>query len=155
MAAFFIFVIWVALTVVACNYANNRGRSPIKWLIFCIFLSPIIALIAIYCSRDLRAEKEKSDRENIEYFDKVRIGTNDFIEHINSICSLRDHEMINETEFIQQKRDLITELSRRGIKDSPEIFLSALIPLKEKSNLSQEDIDLIKNTIYYQRKVGI
>lgn len=138
------FIVRIFLTVIACKYASSRGRNVIGWLFFCIFLSPLIALIALYCLKDLNAEKAEMQ----ERIKSQRISAAAFVEQIKALCSLKEHGMINGSEYEQKKVALVKSLAMNGIKDSPELFLSSLIPLKENNSLNQNDIDYIKACLY-------
>lgn len=145
MGWFFAFIAWIALTIVACKCALNRGRSVVGWLVFCIFLSPVIALIAIFCLPDLK----KKEAEKVSAINNLRFCTDDFIGRLSSLCELKQHNMIDENEFCQKKNSLINELAHRGIQDSPEAFLGSLIPFSENNVLSQHDIGNIKNILLH------
>ena len=47
MAVGSVLLFWVGLGVVVAIAANARGRSAIGWFLIAIFLSPVLALIAV------------------------------------------------------------------------------------------------------------
>ena len=141
---FLVFIVWIVLTVVACKCARDRGRSPGKWLVFCLFITPIIALIAIFCSKNLKEEEEKKKDDML----RARVGKREFSRSLNDLSTLRQQNVINNTEFSQKKIDLINNLYYKGISDSPESFLVALVPFKDNGVLNSQDMEMIKGILY-------
>ncbi len=51
-------ILWFGLCILVAFYASHRGRSPIGWGLIAIFISPILAGIALALMKDLRMEQE-------------------------------------------------------------------------------------------------
>jgi energy-coupling factor transporter transmembrane protein EcfT len=137
--AFFCFLIWVVLTIIACKCAKNRGRSAGKWLVFCLFLSPVIALVAIFCLKDLEKEAKEEEQRAMQN----QISSRSFVHSMNNLVVLLQQGMINEREFSDKKLNLMRDLFYIiGSSESPDEFLVALIPFLKNEIITQDEMDM-------------
>jgi uncharacterized paraquat-inducible protein A len=58
-------VFWLGCSVAIGILASNRGRSGFGWFLFSIFLSPLLGLIFVLVTRNLKVEQQL-DALNLE-----------------------------------------------------------------------------------------
>lgn len=92
------------------------------------------------------AEQDKTEQEHKEKEAK-KIRCEDFIENMEKTYKLFKNELLSEDEFKSRKEKLITQINLNKIAEKPEDFLSSIITLKEKSILTQEELQKIKEYV--------
>ncbi|MGY4259728.1 hypothetical protein ACVI1L_006796 [Bradyrhizobium sp. USDA 4516] len=58
-----ILIIWLLLAIIPAVAADKRGRNAGIWFLIALVISPLIALVLVLCSRDLRMERLLASRE--------------------------------------------------------------------------------------------
>lgn len=79
----------------------------------------------------------------------------DFLVSIDTIHQQYRNNAITASEYKEIKLKLIKELSSRIIRETPEQFLGATIPLMDKKILSINDIHEIKTIVFRLNKFMI
>lgn len=54
----FWFVIWVVLCIAVAVFANNRGRSGGAWFVLSLIISPLLGLLFVAVSKDLKKDQQ-------------------------------------------------------------------------------------------------
>lgn len=140
-----IFIGWVAGTIFVYYHAKSKSMEPLNYVLISIFLSPLVGILALELKASENTKKAEAAKEEAK---KNSVGTANFIEPLNTICNLYEHELIDENEFQAKKRELINQLASQKLQEKPEEFLMRLISFKEKGYLTGDDIALIKKLIF-------
>lgn len=51
-------IVWFLLSIAVAVFANNRGRDAGRWFLLSIIISPVLGLIFLAVSKDLREEEQ-------------------------------------------------------------------------------------------------
>lgn len=90
--------------------------------------------------------QQENERENVIASTKTRVA--DFIVRANKFSTLNKNDLLSEDEFRLKISELINELEHKRAFESPEDFLTELIPLVASGALNSEDVTKIKSLIY-------
>lgn len=82
-----------------------------------------------------------------ELTERPSISQDEFVMKLKKTYKLYVTEMYSSEEYFMKKRKIILELKMKKINTSPEEFLNSLIPLKDDSILSLDEILEIKKII--------
>jgi hypothetical protein len=52
------FIVWVVLCIAVAVFANNRGRSGFGWFLLSLIISPLLGLLFVAITKDLRKEQQ-------------------------------------------------------------------------------------------------
>lgn len=98
-------------------------------------------------------EKRKNEilamerEEEMEIVNETQNQINSFVETAEKYYKLLQAEIYSPDEYAEKLKSLISTLATQKLLCSPEEFLFALVPLKEKNILSSDDIKKIKALI--------
>ena len=63
--------LWLVFSFFVASLADSRGRHPLIWFLLAIVLSPAIAVIALLCSTNIKAE-EAAERRHQELMEAAK-----------------------------------------------------------------------------------
>ncbi len=132
------------------KYAKERGREHevAGWVCLGVFISPLLALIILFCSADLKEIREEKERaQKQENMKKSYIDTDQFMQSLGTASSLCDNGIISEQEYAHKKTELINKLISKKIMGQPDEFLLALVPFLKDGKITDEEIARIKKLI--------
>jgi hypothetical protein len=95
----------------------------------------------------MRAVEEKR-KEQQKATDALKIKSSDLTSAFNKLQQLHAGNILTEAEFTERKSKFIIGMKDKIIDESPEDFLSAMIPLMEDNVMTKEELSKIKAVIY-------
>jgi|GEM_PF-5747461 len=105
---------WFVFCLVVAGFAYKRGRSAVGWFFLSVFISPLIAGIALAMSKDLSVDDKV---ENVE-------------RHTNNLEQ--------EVKFNQKYNDLRSSYMQKEIDSNRNLTESALIPHTNRPSLMNQ-----------------
>ncbi len=105
-----LFILWLLLAVAVGVLASNRGRNGFGWFLFSMLLSPLLGVIFLLVSKDLKKD------------DGVRVPCPACSEKVlitASICPHCRSEISNNTEFIGE----VDAAKRKPREDSINLLI--------------------------------
>jgi hypothetical protein len=107
------FVLWLLFSGAIGYLANSRGRSGFAFFALSIFLSPLLGLVIVLATSNLK-ELEERDRQRREDHERqfasiqVLAGSQKSIaDELLKLAELRDRGVLTEEEFNAQKRSIL------------------------------------------------
>lgn len=128
------FFLWVGFAIIIGLAAQNKKRSGFGWFIFAIFLSPIIAGIALMLSGHSNGKINQAQG-------KI------FVENLEGLLNLKSSGIYSEHEYDLAKKKLIFELKNKRLEYELELFLAEISVLMSKNILNAEEIRDIKESL--------
>lgn len=157
------FVIWIGLAIAVGFWADSKGNNGFGWGVLALIISPFLAAIIFFFTsqkdqvvaearnQEIREANEAEQRLKIEKEDtKIRentVAASDFTNQMEKLFNLKENGLLDSSEFIERKRELIIALEAKRPRETPTDFLSSLIPLVKRTVLSQDEITEIKKYI--------
>jgi LysM repeat protein len=151
-----IFFFWLMFSIGVARWAASKGKNGALWAVLSMVISPILAGIVLFVilenerSAIETTEKEKEKQEAMEkeaILQQTTVRSTDFVKQIEKSFSLSENGLLDANEFLEKKKIAIADLISKKLRESPEDFLSALIPLVKRKALTQEDIAIIKKAV--------
>jgi hypothetical protein len=56
---------WILFSIAVGILAGRRERSSGGWCLLALIISPLIAIVLLLCSSDLKAEKQQTYRDSV------------------------------------------------------------------------------------------
>lgn len=151
MIVLFGFLIWIAilvgLSILVGKYAETKGRSFANWVIFSVFLTPLLGIICLLCVKDLNAEQQAQARARQQQIERSLISGTEFVTRVNAIANLYKSGMIEKQEYFLKRKQIFDSLLYLRLREPTDVFLAQLIPLKESGTISPEDVTYIRKII--------
>ncbi|WP_421710525.1 hypothetical protein [Alcanivorax sp.] len=141
--------IWVGLCIAVGACAVEKNRNGGVWFLISLFFSPLLGAVFLFLvslkDKEKKAKAEK-EREEIELSHST-VSAEYFSSKIKKLYDLKEGNVIDEDEFFEQKRKIISDFIVKKPKEEPEDFLTALISLVDKDALSKDELSQIKKHV--------
>ncbi|HII3146284.1 TPA: SHOCT domain-containing protein [Citrobacter braakii] len=122
----------IGLFVVACIFGV---------IFFPLALIPaILGCIEAYTTAN--KINERLDKEKSEYIDSTT-----FIDNLKKLNALLTSDIITQDEFDSKKKEMITDISMKKLKEDPLEFLAKIAPLKKNGVLTDEEVIALKSIV--------
>ena len=148
------------------NGEVGKGLAMIIGCVFCLIASslvlPLFILFGIWVwgmvdantkAKEINAalkskfETAKATADQQERLRTTTITSLQFVEQIDKCFRLFQNSLLSEAEFSEKKKIIIMMLSAKSRIESPEDFLTSVIPLIQKKALTEEEIAQIKTAV--------
>lgn len=90
--------------------------------------------------------EDLSQREAAEQ-QAMTVTSQEFVTQIEKFFKLFQNGLLSEAEFEAKKKEAITILSVKKLRETPEDFLTSIIPLIQKKILTEHEITQIKGAV--------
>jgi hypothetical protein len=163
---FITFFGWIFLSIGVGVWASSLNKNGFGWGGLSLLVSPLIAgiILLIVSSQDNISEGEKAKQNKIDADYKAKrdqqkaieraaiaeqatIKTADFVSKIEKNFSLFENNLLDQSEYDEEKRAAISQLHSKRPREPVEDFFAALIPLIKKNALNQDDTRTIKEAV--------
>lgn len=152
------------------NGEIGKGIGMIVGYILCVAASslvlPLFILIALWIwgmidantrakamNEALRVhlEQEEASKQMAaaeqERLNATTVTTQEFVTQVEKFFKLFQSGILSAAEFESKKQELITLLTAKQLREAPEDFLTAMIPLLQRQALSEPEIARIKAAV--------
>lgn len=97
-----------------------------------------------YNDRLTKSEEQQAQEETKSAEIAAKASGSDLVAGMKKLHQLREAQIITEEEFRQKKAALVADVQIRGIRETPEDFLTALIPLLQQGIMTQAELAKLK-----------
>ena len=93
------------------------------------------------------AQKQQAQEQAQRNASLSKVAAVDLVVGMKKLHQLHEAQIINADEFTKKKGMLIAEVQTRGIRETAEDFLTALIPLLQQGIMTQNELTKIKQSV--------
>lgn len=148
------------------NGEIGKGITMIVACIFCWAASPLVfpifILIALWIwgmvdantkakefneALKIRLNSEDLSQREAAEQQAMTVTSQEFVTQIEKFFKLFQNGLLSEAEFEAKKKEAITILSVKKLRETPEDFLTSIIPLIQKKILTEHEITQIKGAV--------
>ena len=161
--ALLVIIIWIGFCFLIGKFAKQRGRDGVAWGFLSAVISPLLAFIILAIMPDLEAEAQKETQQRLkeekekelkeeekqkQIKEALKITGADFLISAEKLHQLFEKKILSPLEYNGRKLKLINDLSNRILAQSPEEFLSDIIPLMEQNVITQDEMQKVKEIVF-------